>query len=112
MFSQNRFLAFLFLTVCTLGAHAAAQQVKLSATSLTFGSHTPGNSSAPQTITLSNDGAADLTVGAIAASGGFAPSNDRATLHPRHSCTLPGTYPLSHVPHRDGGPTTNHQAPC
>src|SRR5258708_16448294 len=100
MFSQNRFLAFLFLTVCTLGAHAAAQQVKLSATSLTFGSHTPGNSSAPQTITLSNDGAADLTVGAIAPSGGFAPSNTLAPLHPRHTSTLP-------TPHTSSIPPTH-----
>jgi hypothetical protein len=110
MLSQNRFLAFLFLTVCTLGAHAAAQQVKLSATSLTFGSHTPGNSSAPQTITLSNDGAADLTVGAIAASGGFAQSNDCATLHPGQSCTIDVTYISSIVGNSEGVLTINDNA--
>ncbi len=110
MFLQNRFLAFLFLTVCTLGAHAAAQQVKLSATSLTFGSHTPGNSSAPQTITLSNDGAADLSVGAIAASGGFSQSNDCATLHPGQSCTIDVTYISSIVGNSEGVLTINDNA--
>src|SRR5258708_4486480 len=102
MFSQNRFLAFLFLTVCTLGAHAAAQQVKLSAPSLTFGSHTPGNSSAPQTITLSNDGAADLSVGAIAASGGFSRADDCAHLYPGPSCSIRVAFNLSIFAKRSG----------
>ena len=87
-----------------------AQQVKLSATSLTFASHTPGNSSAPQTITLSNSGAADLTVGPIAASGGFSQTNDCSTLHPGQSCTIDVTYISSIVGSTKGVLTINDNA--
>ena len=111
MFSQNRILAFLLLTLCTLAGDAVAQQVKLSATSLTFGSHTPGNSSAAQTITLSNDGVADLTISAIAASGGFSQSNDCATLHPGQSCTISVTYISSIVGSTKGVLTINDNSP-
>ena len=87
-----------------------AQQVKLSATSLTFGSHTPGNASAPQTITLSNTGAADLSVTAIAASGGFSQSNDCSTLHPGQSCAIDVTYISSIVGSTKGVLTINDNA--
>jgi hypothetical protein len=77
----------LFTMLCTLGV-SAAQQVTLSSTSLNFGSVSAGNFSGTQTITLSNSGSADLTVSSIAASGGFAQTNNCSTLHAGQSCTV------------------------
>ena len=76
---------FLLLIICALGAPAFAQQIKLSASSLEFASQTP---TAPQTITLSNIGAADVTVRTVVASGGFSQTNDCSTLRPGQSCSI------------------------
>jgi hypothetical protein len=77
----------LLLMLCAVATHAMAQQVKLSATSLNFGSHTSG-SFGPQTITLSNNGSANLVVSAITASGGFSQTNNCSTLRPGESCAI------------------------
>jgi Abnormal spindle-like microcephaly-assoc'd, ASPM-SPD-2-Hydin len=89
---KNSLHFFLLLMTCILGAHAVAQQARLSPTSLNFGPITPGNSTAPQTMTLSNDGSADLVVGAIATSGGFSQANNCSTLRSGERCTIDVTY--------------------
>jgi hypothetical protein len=53
------------------GAATAA----LSPSSLTFGNQAVGTTSLPQSVTLSNNGTAALTIGSIAASGDFAQTN-------------------------------------
>ena len=53
------------------GTGVAAPRVTLSSTSLTFADQNLGTTSVPQTVTLSNTGAAVLTITSIAASGDF-----------------------------------------
>ena len=108
---RSRYHPIILLMMCAFGAQAVAQQVKLSATSLTFGAHTPGNSSSAQTLTLSNSGNADLAVRGIAASGGFSQSNDCSTLHPGQSCTIDVTYISSIVGSTKGVLTINDNSP-
>ena len=111
MSRKNSSHFFLLLMTCILGAQAAAQQARLSATRLSFGPITPGNSTAPQNITLSNGGSVDLIVSAITASGGFSQTNNCSTLRPSESCTIDVTYISEIVGSTKGVVTINDNSP-
>jgi len=55
--------------IFALTAFAVGQSVSLSPTSLSFGAVQAGNSSQPQTVTLTNTGSATLTISSIAFTG-------------------------------------------
>lgn len=71
----------------------------MNPSSLDFGNQAVNSSSAPQTVTLSNDGSADLALGTLSVSGEFALNNDLCsgeTLLPTSTCTFDVTFlPLS-----------------
>ena len=92
MSRKNSLHLFLLMITGILGAQVVAQQARLSAANLSFGPITPGNSSPPQNIILSNDGSSDLVVSSISVSGGFSESNSCATLRPGERCTIDVTY--------------------
>jgi len=90
----------------TDNAAGSPQQVSLSGTgatpapvatfspsTLNFNNQLVGTTSAPQTVTLTNTGSADLTITKITISGAFAETNNcPATLSPSQSCTISVTY--------------------
>ena len=81
----------------TLGGTAfAGPFVTFSPTSLTFGPGTPGTVSAPQAITVTNTGAAALTINSIGSTDdGFAETDDcvdAAPIQPKGTCTINVTY--------------------
>ena len=74
-----------------------APSVRVSPTSLAFGSVSTGNSSAPQTITITNNGAADLINSAATAGTHFSVGAGTCgtlpkTLAPAASCTVTATF--------------------
>ncbi len=87
-------------------AAGSPQQVSLSGTgttpapvatfspsTLNFNNQLVGTTSAPQTVTLTNTGSADLTITKITISGAFAETNDcPGTLSSSKSCTISVTY--------------------
>ena len=69
----------------------AVPAVSLSSTSLNFGNQLVGVASAPQTVTVTNSGNADLHIGSLGITGDFGLSNDNcssATVAPGNSCTF------------------------
>ena len=71
------------------GVVPPAPQATLAPSSLSFASQAVGQSSASQTVTLTNSGNAALTLGAIAASGDFSESNTcSASLAAGQSCAI------------------------
>ncbi len=81
------------ITLTGTGVAAAAPQVTLSPTSLTFASQPVGSSSTAQNIGLTNSGEADLTLSGItitgANAGDYSQSNNcPATLTASFSCTI------------------------
>ncbi len=66
---------------------AGAQQVSLSKSSLTFAPQLVGTVSAPQSFTVTNSGTQPLTIGSIAASGGYSVSTNCSILSPGATCT-------------------------
>jgi len=74
--------------------------VALSSSSLSFGGQAVGTTSAPQSVTLTNNGTTALTVSSITASGDFAETDDCAVpLQPATNCVINVTYtPLALVP--------------
>ncbi|HEX5483734.1 MAG TPA: choice-of-anchor D domain-containing protein, partial [Terriglobia bacterium] len=87
-------------------AAGSPQQVSLSGTGttptpvatfspsvLTFGSQLVGTTSAPQTVTLTNAGSADLTITKVTISGAYAETdNCPGTLAPSKSCAIQVTF--------------------
>jgi len=86
---------------------------------LLFGPQTVGKTSAPQTVTLTNTGAAALAVSKIAASGDFAETNNCASsVSAGASCTITVTFtPTAAGPRMgaltiaDGAPDSPQQVP-
>src|SRR5262249_40505030 len=77
----------------TLTVVAPAPVVNPSPTGLSFGSRPVGTTSAAQGVTLSNFGTAALAIGAIAAIGDFAQTNNCGTsLAVGASCTINVTF--------------------
>lgn len=71
----------------------AAPVATFSPSTLNFNNQLVGTTSAPQTVTLTNTGSADLTITKITISGAFAETNNcPGTLSPSQSCTITVTY--------------------
>jgi hypothetical protein len=68
-------------------------QAKLNPTSLSFGGQKVGATSAPQSITLSNDGSGPLTISGISVTGDFSQTNTcGSVLAAATSCTISVTF--------------------
>jgi hypothetical protein len=90
--------------------------VALSPSSLTFAAQTVGTTSAPQTVTLTNDSGATLTISNIVASGDFsaAPSGTTpcgATVAAAASCTFAVTFTPNVKGTISGAATVGESAP-
>jgi hypothetical protein len=100
------------------GTGVAAPRVTLSSTSLTFADQDLGTTSVPQTVTLSNTGAAVLTITSIAASGDFTatytcgsslPVEGDCTITVAFDPTAPGTS-VGAITIADNAPGSPHVA--
>jgi len=81
-------VAFLVLTVA-----ATAQNVTLSATTLTFGNVAVGTTSATKNVTLTNTGTATLSISGITVTGPFAETNTcGSTVLAGKKCTISVTF--------------------
>jgi hypothetical protein len=102
---KNIVFALTLALVLTLVASSAmasplhAQTPDLSPSSLDFGDQLTGSTSTAQTVTLTNNDPADLTIGTLSVSGEFALSNDLCSgqvIASAASCTFDVTFsPLS-----------------
>ena len=72
----------------TLSGNGTAPGVGLAPTSLDFGNQLLATTSAPMTVTLTNTGAAALTINSFAASGDFAATSTGASACPTSPATL------------------------
>jgi hypothetical protein len=94
-------LALIFTLVAStaFASSPQAETPSLSPTALDFGDQLTGSTSAAQTITLTNNDLADLTIGTLSVSGEFALSNDLCSgqvIASTTSCTFDVTFsPLS-----------------
>jgi virginiamycin B lyase len=82
-------------TVALSGTAVNAGGVTLSTTSLSFASQAVGTSSAAQSVTLTSNGSAALTVSSVAISNGsgdFAQTNDCTTVAAGASCVIAVTF--------------------
>src|SRR5207247_2449976 len=70
------------------GKNGAAPGVGLAPTSLDFGNQLLATTSAPMTVTLTNTGAAALTINSFAPSGDFAATSTGASACPTSPATL------------------------
>jgi hypothetical protein len=76
-----------------LAGTGIAPAVGLAPSSLSFASQTVGSSSAPQTITVTNLGTANLSISAIATQGDFSQTNTcGSALAPQTTCTIAVTF--------------------
>jgi hypothetical protein len=97
---------------------ASAPSVGLMPTSLAFGNQTLNTTSAAQTVTLTNNGTAALTISSIAASGDFAETStgtgacpiSPATLAASGSCTISVTFTPTATGARTGTLAINDNA--
>ena len=90
--------------------------VTLSPTSLTFATQAIGTTSAPKTVTLTNDSGATLTISSIVASGDFnaAPSGTApcgVTVAAAATCTFSVTFTPNVTGAINGAATVTHSAP-
>src|SRR5437667_159948 len=74
--------------VMTSGVCSSALGVGLAPTSLGFGNQPLATTSTPMTVTLTNTGAAALTINSFAASGDFAATSTGASACPTSPATL------------------------
>src|SRR5438034_345605 len=74
--------------IMTLSGNGTAPGVGLAPTSLDFGNQLLATTSAPMTVTLTNTGAAALTINSFAPSGDFAATSTGASACPTSPATL------------------------
>src|SRR5205807_408208 len=74
--------------IITLSGNGTGPVVGLAPTSLDFGNQLLATTSAPMTVTLTNTGAAALTINSFAASGDFAATSTGASACPMSPATL------------------------
>src|SRR5437867_1359562 len=74
--------------IMTLSGNGTAPGVGLAPTSLDFGNQLLATTSAPMTVTLTNTGAAALTINSFAASSDFAATSTGASACPTSPATL------------------------
>ena len=85
--------------------------VRLSSTSLSFGSQNSGTTSAAQTVTLTNGGNATLKITSIATSGDFAETNTcPSSLAANANCAISVTFTPTAVGTRTGAVTITDNA--
>jgi len=86
-------------------AACAAPVISLSATSHNFGNQATTTTSSPFTVTVTNDGTADLNVGTLGITGDFALANDNCsgqTVAPSATCAFDVTFTPSSVGAKSG----------
>ncbi|HEV2176230.1 MAG TPA: choice-of-anchor D domain-containing protein [Terriglobia bacterium] len=84
----------------------------LSPASLTFAKRYDGNTSPPQSVTLTNNGSATLTITSIVPSGDFAETNTcGSSVLPNTSCAINVTFTPTQVGTRTGTITITDNAP-
>ncbi len=94
------------------GTGALQASVSLSPTSLNFGPQVVGSTSAPQIITVTNTGTANLTFGAIIPSAGFGETNTcGGAVLPSAICTISVTFTPTALGSNTGALTINDSAP-
>jgi hypothetical protein len=87
--------------------------VTLSPTSLVFPTQLVGTSSAPQNVTLTNTGAAVLSITSIATTGDFSQTNNcGATVAVNASCTITVTFKPTTINTRTGTVAVTDNAPA
>jgi len=88
-----------------------APALGLSPARLNFGDQVLGETSATQTVTLTNAGGADLNLGSVAAGGDFAQTNTcPAVLGPSASCSIQVTFTPSAIGAHSGQVTISDNA--
>jgi hypothetical protein len=96
----------------SLTGEGVAPNVLLSPNSLTFSAQTVGTTSAPQTVTVTNNGDATLTFSGVTASGDFAENTTCTTsLRVGQDCTVIVTFTPTATGTRTGTITINDNAP-
>lgn len=83
---------FIFLV---LAPRAFSQQATVTPSALSFASqiiNLLGSGLQTQTVTLTNNGNADLIIASVVASGGYKQTNTCSTLSPHQSCTIEVTF--------------------
>ena len=90
-----------------------ASTLTLSASSLNFGSVPVGTTSAPQSITATNDGTSTITFSSITASGDFKETDNcvASPLQPTTNCTINVTFTPSSTNSSVGALTISDNAP-
>jgi hypothetical protein len=90
-------------TVILSGMGFSGGVASLNASKLAFGSELVGQSSSPQSVTLTNTGSGAITLNAISASGDFSQTNNcGATLNAGANCNINVTFTPSWAGSRNG----------
>ena len=98
-------------TVSLTGTGVAVPTVSLSPTSLTFGNQATGTTSAAQSVTLRNIGAAGLSITSITVSGDYAQTNTcGSSVAAGASCTISVTFTPTATGTRTGTVSVNDNA--
>jgi Abnormal spindle-like microcephaly-assoc'd, ASPM-SPD-2-Hydin/Beta-propeller repeat len=97
----------------TISLTGTTSTLTLSASSLSFGTVPVGTTSAPQTLTATNQGTTALTFSSITASGNFAEADNctKAPVQPSTTCTIQVTFTPSGTGSSVGSLTINDNAP-
>lgn len=97
----------------TISLTGTTSTLTLSASSLSFGTVPIGTTSAPQTLTATNQGTTALTFSSITASGNFAETDNctKAPVQPTTTCSINVTYTPSSKGPSVGSLTINDNAP-
>src|SRR5205807_476675 len=102
--------------IMTLSGNGTAPGVGLAPTSLDFGNQLLATTSAPMTVTLTNTGAAALTINSFAPSGDFAATSTGASACPTSPATLAAgatcTINVTFTPTASGARTEIGRASC
>jgi hypothetical protein len=98
-----------YVALTGIGATAS---LTLSASSLSFGSQVINTTTAGQGVTVTNNGAANVTINSIQASGGFGETDNCSgtTLTPAQTCTVTVTFTPSSAGATTGTVTLNDTA--
>jgi hypothetical protein len=100
-------------TLTGVGETSGGPAVTLSPTSLTFPTQLVGTASAPQNVTLTNTGAASLSVTSIATTGDFSQTNNcGTTVAVGASCSISVTFTPTTINTRTGTVVVTDNAPA
>jgi hypothetical protein len=100
-------------TLTGVGEGGSGPAVTLSPTSLTFPTQLVGTASTPQNVTLTNTGAAVLSITSIATTGDFSQTNNcGTTVAVNASCTISVTFTPTTINTRTGTVVVTDNAPA